>query len=204
MFLGFATQATGLQYTTVSRSAFLLYLNVLLVPIMGSIIFKMPTTRSTWLRASLVLMGMLLLGCDGGGPNVGDAWCLLAAFSSAMFILRLEAAARTFGAAELQYASMLTTAALCHLWLLSTDGRRGQPTRSELASAVYLGLVPTALCSFLQTVAQRDIEAAGAAIIFAMDPVYTALLGRLFLGERLGAKGLVGGGIILSASVLRL
>jgi drug/metabolite transporter (DMT)-like permease len=35
MFAGYAMQAIGLQYTSASRSAFLLYLNVKLVPMFG-------------------------------------------------------------------------------------------------------------------------------------------------------------------------
>lgn len=62
---------------------------------------------------------MLILAQDETGPNVGDAWCLAASVSSAIFILRLEGAAATHNAARLQCASMFTTAALCLVWLLA-------------------------------------------------------------------------------------
>lgn len=216
MFIGFATQAIGLQYTTVSRSAFLLYLNVVLVPVIGSVLFNHTIRWTTWASVALACLGTILLGYDGGKPNVGDAWCLAAAVSSALFILRLEAAAQKHSAAALNCASMLVVAALCLIWLVATAGFNSlKPTLQEAGTALYLGCVPTALCSFLQTVGQREIEVAcplssdavdmvcmaltrlcfqaeSAAIIYALDPVYTAILGALVRAPRAFPRQLSG------------
>ena len=207
MFLGFATQTVGLQHTSVSRGAFLLYVNVLLVPLLARVLFARVVPVHTWLSCAMVLLGTLLLGCDGGAPNRGDAWCLLSAVFSAMFIVRLEHAAALFPAPQLQAASMVTIAVLCALWLVVTEGLCGLqtwPTRGEIVSATYLGLVPTALCSWLQTIGQRSVAAESAALIYALDPVYTAAIGALVLGERLGAKGVVGGALICIAALLNV
>ena len=151
MFFGFAAQTIGLQYTSASRSAFLLYMNVVLVPLLGRLIFQRSIRGRTWLKVGMVVVGTVLLSYDGATPNVGDIWCLSAAVSSAVFILRLEDAAQRFDAAKLQCASMWTVASLSLLWLIITEGCTAlQPTRSEFGSALYLGVVTTALCSFLQ------------------------------------------------------
>lgn len=97
MFLGYAFQSVGLMDTTASRSAFLLYLNVKLVPIFSCIFFGTVVTGRTWLAAAIAVVGTCLLGYDGGTPpNVGDAWCIAAAAASAMFILRLGAYSNRF------------------------------------------------------------------------------------------------------------
>ena len=92
-FLGFALQAIGLEFTTASRSAFLLYLNVKLVPLLALVLYGRKSTARAWTSAALAFAGTALLSSDGSPPNVGDAWSLAAAAASAGFILRLEALA---------------------------------------------------------------------------------------------------------------
>ena len=92
-FLGFALQAIGLQFTTASRSAFLLYLNVKLVPLLALLLYGRQSPLRTWASAALAFAGTALLSYDGGPPNIGDVWCVASALASACFILRLEEAA---------------------------------------------------------------------------------------------------------------
>lgn len=107
-FLGFAFQAIGLETTTASRSAFLLYLNVKIVPFLAAVLFSKKIPGSTWLSALMAFSGTCLLSTDGGPINIGDAWCIAAAIASALFILRLESFASKFDAAQLNGISFLT------------------------------------------------------------------------------------------------
>jgi drug/metabolite transporter (DMT)-like permease len=109
-FLGFAFQAIGLETTTASRSAFLLYLNVKIVPLLGAALYSKQITLSTWISASIAFLGTCLLSTDGGPPNLGDLWCVAAAGASALFILRLETFAKQYNAAQLNSVSFLTGA----------------------------------------------------------------------------------------------
>ncbi len=117
-FAGYAMQSIGLQYTTASRSAFLLYLNVKLVPILGLLLYGRSINGKTWLNVGVALAGTVLLGYDGNSaPNIGDAWSVAAAAASALFILRLEGAAQRHDPAQLNAVLMLTVSALCLVWL---------------------------------------------------------------------------------------
>jgi drug/metabolite transporter (DMT)-like permease len=89
-FLGFALQSVGLQYTSVGRSAFLLYLNVKLVPVFAFLLLGRKSGWSVWTSAAAAVIGTALLCGDGSPPNIGDAYSLAAAAASAMYILRLE------------------------------------------------------------------------------------------------------------------
>ena len=104
---------------------------------------------------------------------------------------------------QLQCACMCTVAVLSFLWLVATEGLGGlKPNGTEMGVALYLGIVPTALCSFLQTIGQRNISAVAASIIYALDPVYTAIFGAFLLGEKLGRRGILGGGLVFMSSLL--
>ena len=63
-FLGFALQTVGLETTTATRSAFLLYLNVKFVPLLELVNGK-TLPRGTWLSAFAALSGTLLLAVRG-------------------------------------------------------------------------------------------------------------------------------------------
>lgn len=83
--MGYATQAIGLQYTSVSRSAFITALNVALVPLLLSLAGRKP--GRLWTAALLAFLGVGLLSYDPNQPplNPGDLWTLSTAFTYALF-----------------------------------------------------------------------------------------------------------------------
>lgn len=220
MFLcvGYALQAVGLEYTTASRSGFLLYLNVKLVPLFAFLLLGRRITVDVWLYALAAFTGTALLSFDGSPPNIGDLWSILAAAASAMFILRLEGAAAAYSAArskELNSATLWVVTALCGLWGLveilkgGGGGAAGvevvqQVVVREWPNILYLGAVTTALCNWIQTIGQREVPAEKAALIYAMDPVYGAIFARLLLGdsEILGVQGIIGAALVTGAAVI--
>ncbi len=226
MLLGYSFQAIGLEYTTAQRSGFLLYLNVKFVPFFAKFIFGRSISAATWISAATALTGTALLSYDGSPPNVGDFWSILAAASSAMFIIRLEAANRSIRkdqSSSLNSACLWVVTTGCFLWSLLTvdeivasDSAHLFPPLAQLSLKVltqsaeifvhhpwemlYLGGVTTALANFIQTRGQRGITAEKASIIYAMDPVFGAIFAYLILGESLGIKGVFGASLITIAA----
>ena len=227
-FLGFALQAVGLQYTTASRSAFLLYLNVKLVPLLALLLYGRPSPRRTWVSALLAFTGTALLSSDGSPPNIGDLWSVMAAVASACFILRLEEAstqAESTSPEELNAATLTTSAALCSTWaaadlLLAGEGDGNADVSGIVSGGIdraaealsmlsddtlpilYLGIVTTFVAQWLQALGQSRVAANDAAVIYALDPVYAAGFAYLLLDEKLGTQGLLGAGIVLVAVLL--
>ncbi len=117
LFIGFATQTIGLKYTTVNRSAFIVAMNVIFVPIIGAIFGK--RIRPIVCAAAITaLAGCGLLCGDGGKPNIGDLWSLGTAITWAAYIYRLEDIAPEFPALP------LTMAQFVPIMLLCASGRR--------------------------------------------------------------------------------
>ncbi|KAK1868650.1 hypothetical protein I4F81_011134 [Pyropia yezoensis] len=132
-------------------------------------------------------------------------------------------------AAALNAVSLVGVAAAAAVWAFGVDGLSGAAvvapffataadadggggggggggwwglSASAVGGVVYLGLVTTALCNWLQTLAQRSVAAERAAVVYAMDPVYGALFAAALLGERLSPQGLVGAAMITVAAVV--
>jgi drug/metabolite transporter (DMT)-like permease len=207
-FLGFALQTIGLETTTATRSAFLLYLNVKFVPLLELVNGK-TLPRGTWLSAVAALSGTLLLAADsdtiGSSWAPGDTFSVLAALASACFIVRLGPASQKASSAEgLASATALSTSLLAFLAFWQTGRFEGQgfvlPPSEVLVAALYLGLVPSALCGYLQTVAQRTVPPSSAAVVYATDPLWAAFFAYFALNERLGPAGLAGAALIAAAA----
>lgn len=212
LFAGYALQSAALLTTTVSRSAFLLYLNVKFVPIFARLLYGRRITNSTWFSAALALLGTALLTYDGTPPVTGDIFSIAAAAASALFILRTENAAQSehVTPASLNAVTLTSVTVLMGIWTVIASFLNHNLSLSSffpssiqpVGAIVYLAVVTTALCNYLQAIGQKHVPAERAAVVFAMDPVYAALFAWLLLRESLGLQGVLGAVLILGATVL--
>jgi len=197
LFIGFATQTIGLKYTTVNRSAFIVAMNVIFVPILGAI-FGKRIRPIVWAAAITALAGCGLLCGDGGKPNIGDLWSLATAIVWAAYIFRLETIAPEFPALPLTMAQFIPITLLCALWTAATPAHI---SAYHWPSLIYIGVAATAVTTWLQATAQRVVPAPQAAVIFTLEPVFAATLGYLILGETLTLRGLSGAALIIAAAI---
>ena len=65
-----------------------------------------------------------------------------------------------------------------------------------------MGILASVVTSLVQTWAQARMPAVHAAVIFALEPVFTALFAAVTLGERLSAREWWGGGLVLLGIVV--
>ena len=75
-------------------------------------------------------------------------------------------------------------------------------TSDLLLALFYLGVLATGLAIGVQAKVQPRIKPTHVALLFALQPLFGALAGWLFLDDRLGATQWIGGGMIVSAVVL--
>ena len=67
-----------------------------------------------------------------------------------------------------------------------------------IAQCIFLAAIGTTGTFLFQTWAQQHMSATHAAIIFMLEPVFTAVLAGWMLGESLGSRGWVGGALVLA------
>ena len=214
-------------YSDATRAGFLFQGCVVFTPLL-CVLSGRPVTLTTWLAAAAAALGVALLALDGGaaaaaagGLSVGDALALGAALGYSLFILRLsEYGARGLSTDMTQACKCVVMAAMYALWVLVDCSRAGLPTVDALralwpgaalpfgasatatacwAALLYSAVVPGALADVLQARGQRTVPAAEAQVLLAAEPLWTALLGVLLLGETCSPAGWAGGAVIVAA-----
>ncbi|MEN3364414.1 MAG: hypothetical protein V7606_1688 [Burkholderiales bacterium] len=205
--ISYVSQAYGLQHISSNRSAFITSLNVLMVPFFG-LIFGGRLSWLILLASCIAVAGIGLMSWESGGNLPGDSATLLCAFAYAAYVVALSRCVNTHEARYLAATQIAVMAAAAVVWMLfqSPGGgefaalaRRAQPHYLNL---IYLGVVTTAGTLFLQAIAQRNVSADKAALVYAMEPVFAALFGWLLLNEMLGWRGLAGGALVIAALII--
>ena len=193
--IGYGTQTIALQTILSSESAFLTALYVPLVPILMWVIFQKRPSLMTWVGTALAFTGLVLLtgyGFSGIRHPYGQVLTLICAFVIALEIILIGYFA---GKVNLRRVTVvqLAVAALLSFASMPMVGEHKIPEFSWalLLIAVALGLA-SALIQFVMNWAQRMVDPTRAAIIYAGEPVWAGLFGRI-AGERLPLLALLGG-----------
>lgn len=205
LWAGYATQAIGLKYTSVSKSAFVTSLNVVFVPVL-TVLAGRRVGWIVWLMVGVALAGAGLLSYDGSDPNIGDLWTLGCAITYAVYIVRLERYANRFPAGSLTMVQLLGVTAFSLPWMAgeATIGGFGwgRWTPSVVLAIVYMGVIATLVTTWLQALGQRTVPGTHASLLYMTEPVFASAIAILFFDEQLGGKGWMGAGLILLAAIV--
>ncbi len=209
IYAAYTTNALGLMTIDSSKSGFLTALYVPLTPFLYWICYGRRPELPAFLGALLAFAGLVLL-TGPSGWSLGGSWgewvTILSAFLSAVEILCIGKFAR-LKPAELTLTQVVCTALLALAGVLGADWAE-LPLRETcwgswrvILSVLWLGAIVTVVQQLLIW-GQRFVPPGRAAVIYAMESVFAAILG-FFAGERLGFLGMLGaagilGGIVLS------
>ncbi len=220
----FWLQTDGLRYTTTSKSAFITGLYVVFTPLV-SLVVGDRLRPSHGIGALVAALGLFLLvnepGKPFGGWNFGDTETLLCAVLCGVHISMTAHFSRRSDSWTLATGQVVVVALLS--WLVTpfvpglplADGTRLGGFAGSFAALsspgvwiplLFLALLATALAFYLQSSQQARLGATEAAILFSLEPVFSAVLAvsGLLPGirERLTALQVLGGAIIVSAMLL--
>jgi drug/metabolite transporter (DMT)-like permease len=191
----------GLETISASRSAFIVSLNVILVPLFG-VVLGHRISSHILTAAGLAIAGIGVMSWEGGGFGYGDALTIACAVGVAIYILTLEAVAPRHPTLPLVAVQLVTMSGLSMVWAAPTLLGHMPAIASHGSTLLYLGLVVTATPIWTQALAQRWIASHETALLYTLEPVFAALFSLWLLGEKLGLRGLLGAGLILMAMTL--
>ena len=199
LFVGFALQTVGLEYTSASKSAFVTGMLVVLTPICQILIERRAPKAGNILGVVLVTLGLYFLTSPQGSEfNVGDALTLGCALCFALYIVYLDVFTKEFDVAQLTFVQFVTAAVGGGVVALSMEFTWLELNATFLGTIAYLIIMATLVALYVQTKYQKDTTPTRAAVIFSVEPVIAAVFAYLVLGEKVGELGVLGGGLIFA------
>lgn len=204
LFGGYAFQTAALLYTSASNAAFLTGLNVVLIPILGTVFYGYRVSRYTLGGVLLAAAGLYLLSTNGGTikPNYGDLLAVICAVSVGMHVI-YTGKYSVSGDVYWLTAIQLGVVALLSLMFSFFLGAPVMVWHREIAWALAITVIFATVFAFLvQTSMQRFTSPTRTALIFCLEPVFAALYAWFAAGERLGVPGFIGALMILAGMIL--
>lgn len=199
LFLGYALQSFGLQSISSSKSAFITALYVPIVPLLQWLVLRRPPRLLSWIGINLAFLGLVLLAGPEAlqiGLGVGEIATLVGAIAIAAEIILISRFANRVDSKRITVAQLLA----CGLFALVFAVVSGEalPNVSDgLWIACALGLaVASAVIQFTMNWAQKAVSPTKATLIYAGEPVWAGVVGRI-AGERLPALAILGGAFIV-------
>lgn len=200
---GYGLQTWGMQTISSSQSAFLTALYVPVVPLLQWVFLRRPPGLMAWIGIMLAFTGLVLVAGPQDGSltlNAGEIATLLSTLAIAAEIILIS---RFAGQVDVRRVTLiqLMVASACAFVFMIPNGE-SVPTISTplLLSALGLGAA-SALIQVTMNWAQRSVSPTRATVIYAGEPVWAGVVGRI-AGERLPAAALLGGALIVCGVIV--
>ncbi len=202
LFLPFILQTEGLKYTTGAKNAFITATNVVIVPFLAWLIYRVRISGKKILCSVMALIGIAILSLERDlSFNYGDFLTLLCAFGFALQILYVNKFSRMSEVVTLTLIQFITAAVLSAICMLILDPSKLNPTPLGIGGLIYLAVFSTLAGFLLLTVCSRVVSGTSAALILSTESVFGTFFSWLMLGEAVTLKILIGSIIIFVAII---
>lgn len=193
----------ALDLAPATTVGFLISLPVLFTPILTAVVSRRPYELRRLPVQLALTAGLFLLCCGDSGFSFGpgEALGLFDAFCLAGALVFGERALREIDAAVLSSMQAVVTFVISATGALLLDELSVLPgVRGDAWCVVlYLALGCTVLAYLLQNHAVAHLSAGTVSMLQCTQPILTALISFLLLGETVSLPGLLGGAVILLA-----
>jgi drug/metabolite transporter (DMT)-like permease len=199
IFGGYALQTLGLQTIPSSTSAFLTALYVPLVPLLQWAVFRRAPQAAAWAGVGLAFAGLILLagpGATGLTLSSGEIVTLVSTVAIAAEIVLIGLFAGTVDLGRVTVVQLLVAGTLS----LATMPVVGEGVPSVpwtwLVTAIGLGAA-SCLIQVTMNWAQQSVSPTRATVIYAGEPVWGGVVGRL-AGDRLPGLAIIGAALVVA------
>jgi len=209
LFIAYATQTIGCNYTSAGKNAFLTTIYVILIPFITWILSKKRPSLFVFIAAlmSITGIGLLALGSeDTTGVNKGDLLTLICGIFFALHIVFTERFNHKGGdPLFLTLLQFVFVAVFGWIFAPFFDGNFPFSTAFSfrvILSMLYLGLFSTMVGFSLQNLGLKYVQSSIASLILSFESVFGMLFSALLMHEQLTARMLCGCALIFAAVVL--
>lgn len=208
IFLGYGLQTFGLQTISSSKSAFLTALYVPLVPLVQWLVMGKPPRLMSWIGIGLAFTGLMLVaGPESGGMelNVGEMATMLSTLAIAAEVLLIGHFAGKVDARRVTTVQLLAAGVMA-LLAMPVAGESVPDFSWVWLSATVAMACASILIQLTMNWAQKSLSPTRATVIYASEPVWAGIVGRM-AGDRLPGLAILGAALIVGGvlvSELRL
>ncbi|MEX5507229.1 DMT family transporter [Pseudomonas putida] len=203
IMLGYGLQTMGLQTISSSQSAFITALYVPFVPLLQWLVLGRRPGLMPSIGICLAFIGLMLLAGPEGGSlhfSEGEVVTLVSAVAIAAEIILISRYAGQVDVRRVTVVQLATASLLAFLMIVPTQERIPDFSWLLLTSAIGLGAM-SAVIQVAMNWAQKSVSPTRATLIYAGEPVWAGVVGRI-AGERLPGVALLGGLLIVIAVVV--
>lgn len=200
LYIAFALQTVGLQYTTPSKNAFLTAVNVIIVPVITYAVYKRKIDGYEIIGAILAIVGIGSLSLQGSlTMNLGDILSLLCAVGFAFDIFCTNLFVKKEDAILLTIIQFITAALISNLVVIFQGAIPTTFEKEAIYSVVYLAVFSTMIAYLFQNIANQYTSATKSAIILSTESFFGMIMSVLFLHEILTTRMVIGAVLIMTA-----
>lgn len=203
IMFGYGLQTMGLQTISSSQSAFITALYVPFVPLLQWMVLGRRPGLMPSLGIVLAFVGLMLLAGPEAGTlklSWGEGVTLASAVAIAAEIILISRYAGKVDVRRVTVVQLATASLLSFLMMGPTHEPVPDFSWVLVLSALGLGAM-SAIIQVAMNWAQKSVSPTRATLIYAGEPVWAGLIGRL-AGERLPGLALIGAGLIVLAVVV--
>lgn len=196
--------AFSLRLTMATISGFLMGLAVMFVPFISWALFGRKPRAAAFLAIVVTGVGMYLL-CGGGELSFGwgEALAIVSSFCSALMFATTERYVNEVGPELLSVVQTgITALIVLVLALFLEELDLAAVSASGWLALLYLALLASCVCCFIQNHALGHVRALTASFIYCLEPVFSAVASFFMLRERTGLGGVIGAALIIAGIML--
>ena len=203
IMIGYGLQTVGLQTILSSQSAFITALYVPFVPLLQWLVMGRRPGLMPSIGIMLAFSGLLLISGPAGASlnfSAGEIATLISAVAIAAEIILISSYAGRVDVRRVTVVQLATTSVLAMLMIVPTEEALPNFSWFLLASALGLGAASAAI-QVAMNWAQKSVSPTRATLIYAGEPVWAGVVGRI-AGERLPGLALLGALLIVLAVIV--
>ena len=204
LFLSYVLQVGGLALdTSPGKSAFLCTTYSVLVPFLHWFVTKERPKAHHILCVFLCLSGVGILSLSGGwGMSAGDILTVLSGIPCAINMVITGIVSRNRNVLLLTTIELWVVTVFAGFFVLFGKSFPAEFPASAVGGIVYLGLIATALCLFLQSYGLKYAEPAIGGMLISLESVFGVLFSVLLYHEKITLRMLTGFAVIFLAILL--
>jgi drug/metabolite transporter (DMT)-like permease len=202
LFLASSLQQFGVEMTgSAGKAGFLTGLYTVLVPMLGRFLGR-KVRMLTWIGAVSAVIGLYLLSVpDWGSMEPGDIVLVIGAFFWAGHIIFIDRFVNRIKVISFSMIQFFTCGLLSVICAFLFENVTLAGINAGIIPLLYGGLLSAGVAYTLQSVGQKGVEPAKAAIILSLEAIFSAIGSAVILNERLSPRGYAGCAFIFAGII---